>query len=110
MRRVAITALLVLATAPAAEARGVLTKRGARTEALRFITPFVGMLDETEDPRPRMEPPRRCTRVSHVTVRCEFTTKLRTGRTLHDHVTVHRQRDGLLGFRDTLDVFADEID
>jgi hypothetical protein len=56
-----------------------------------------------------MVPPRECRRISHVTVRCRFTARLYTGRVVRSYVRVHRQRDGLLGFYTTLDVFRDGV-
>jgi hypothetical protein len=52
---------------------------------------------------------RECRRISHVTVRCRFTARLYTGRVVRSFVRVHRQRDGLLGFYTTLDVFRDGV-
>lgn len=111
-RRQLLTAaalLLALVSAAPAAASEQLPKRTARAEALRFITPFVDMLDVDHTVTADMVPARKCQRVTRSTVRCRFTATINTGQVIRSHVTVHRQRDGLLGFRTTLDVLADGI-
>jgi len=111
MRRlgfVLVAACLLLA-APADARRQRLWKRDAQPAALRFVAPFVDMLDLTRTVETHMVPPRKCHRVSRLTVRCRFRAYLADRRTVVSSVTVHRQRDGLLGFRLALDVAAEQI-
>lgn len=109
VRHFALLLLLFLLIAPPADARRHLSKTTARTEALTFIGPIVDLLDVQRHVATDMVPPRKCRRISHVTVRCAFRAALYDGRVLHNHVTVHRQRDGLLGFKSSLDVLGDGV-
>lgn len=107
-RSVCLALLLCLTLAAPAGARGHLSKRHARAQALGFIAPFVDLLDINRTIPTRMVPPRECRRISHVTIRCRFTAVV-DGRRVRSWVRVHRQRDGLLGFYTTLDVFRDGV-
>jgi hypothetical protein len=108
-RIIAIALLMLAAHAAPADARHHLTKRHAQSTGLRFVAPFVDLLDVDRTVPTRIVPPRECRRISHVTVRCRFTARLYTGRVVRSFVRVHRQRDGLLGFYTTLDVFRDGV-
>jgi hypothetical protein len=99
MRLAAVLAVLALAVPATASARVPLTKRTARAEGLRFVAPFMDMLDVDRTVTARMVPPRECQRVSARTVTCRFTVYLEAdARTVTGTLRVHRQRDGLLGF------------
>ena len=110
-RRLLLTSLLLLAVVglPApADARG-LSKREARAEALRFVTPYVDLLDVRRTITPIMEQPRDCRRLPVARVRCQFKAYMHDGREVQSWVTVRRQRDGLLGFDMHLDVFGQGV-
>lgn len=99
MRFLLLAAAMALVIAPAAEARVPLSKRTARAQGLRFVTPYVDMLDLERTVATRMVPARECSRVSPRTVTCRFSAWLEAEqRTVTGWVRVHRQRDGLLGF------------
>jgi hypothetical protein len=103
----AALALAALLTFPAQAAAGPLTKRDAHRHGLRFVAPFVDMLDLERTVTVRMVRPRDCKRLTRATVKCRFHARLADGRTVRSHVRVHRQRDGLIGFRMPLDVLAE---
>lgn len=107
-----VVLLAVLALAPIAHAdtRYPLSKNQARTHGLRFVRPFVDLLDLDRHVATRMDPPRKCMRLSRFTVTCRFTAELADGRAIRSRVRVHRQRDGLLGFWMPLDVLRDGLD
>lgn len=110
MRALVFTLGLLLAlAAPAQAAQPKLSKREAQARALQFVSPFVDMLDTERKVGAEMVPPAACARISPSTIRCPFKATLYTGDVIRSHVTVHRQRDGLLGFRTGLDVLRDGI-
>jgi hypothetical protein len=112
LTRLMVGALLALVLVPAGAAAAPhrLSKREARAEGLRFVAPFVDMLDLDRTVATRMVPPRRCRRVSAQTVTCRFaSSRLVDGRVVRSWVRVHRQRDGLLGFRTPLDVLGEAV-
>jgi hypothetical protein len=110
-RTLTLAVLLVLTLSAPADARQPLSKREARREALRFVQPFVDLLDLERTVTTRMVPPHECRRRSRYTVSCRFTAHLEAeNRSVGGSVRVHRQRDGLLGFRlpwDPTDVWVD---
>lgn len=109
----ALALTVALAHPPAAIADvsrvDALTKRHARAEGLRFIAPFVDLLDVDRHVGTHMQPPRRCARLSRRTVVCHFSATLADGRVIRSRVRVHLQADGLLGFKTPLDVLRDGV-
>ena len=111
-RRQLLTAAVVLLVAVSAapvEARPKLSKQAARSEGLRFVEPFVDMLDMERKVGTEMEAARHCRRMNRVTVRCQFRATLYTGHVVRSHVTVRLQKDGLIGFKLPLDVLGESV-
>jgi hypothetical protein len=103
VRQLTVIVLVLLLTASSASARGHVTRRAGRAQAVALVSPFVDLMDVHRTVRPVMAPARECLQVNRSTVACRFAVVL-GGRTVRGRVVVHRQRDGLLGFRVTPDL------
>jgi hypothetical protein len=101
MKRIALLALALslLAAQPASAHRVPLTKRQAHAAGLKFVEPFVDMLDVTKPSiATYMDPPSMCERISRRTVGCYFWAYLEAERRIvSGNLRIHRQRDGLIG-------------
>lgn len=97
--RVLLTMLLVLALAAPAHASPLLTKRRAQHETVYFANITAGL-----DPAPgvtvHVVAPSKCHRRDHATVLCWFSVHLVSEpRSVNGFMRIHRQRDGLIGYK-----------